>query len=66
MKKTMDCTFEEMANYMGVTVESLAQLPLTKVTEIFDNFREGKSCMRRFESDIVLHHLKKVDKPQGA
>ena len=66
MKKTMDFTFEEIANHMGVTIESLAQLPLTKAMEIFENFREGKTCMRKFESDIVLHHLKKTNTQQGA
>ena len=66
MKKTMDFTFEESANHMEVTVESLAQLPLAKAIEVFDNFRAGKTCMRKFESDIVLHHLKKTNTQQGA
>ena len=66
MKKNMDFTFEEIANAMGVTIESLAQLPLTKAMDIFDNFREGKTYMRKFESDIVLNHLKKTNIQQGA
>lgn len=66
MKKNMDFTFEEIANAMEVTTESLAQLPLTKVMDIFENFRAGKTCMRKFESDIVLHHLKKTNMQQGA
>jgi hypothetical protein len=65
-KTTMNFTFEEMANQMGVTMESLAQLPLTKVVDIFNNFRTGKSYMNGFECDIILYHLKKTNVEQGA
>lgn len=65
-KMAMNFTFEEMANAMGITMESLAQLPLTKVIDIFNNFREGKSCMHRFECDIILNKLKKTNIQEGA
>ena len=61
-KMTMDFTFKEMANSMGVTMESLAQLPLTKVIDIFNNFREGKSYLYKFECDIILNGLQKTNK----
>jgi transcriptional regulator with XRE-family HTH domain len=60
MKNTMNLTLEEIAKAMGVTPESLAKLPLSKVTEIFDNYREGRARMYKFDTDIITNNLERT------
>jgi transcriptional regulator with XRE-family HTH domain len=60
MKNTMNLTLEEIAKAMGVTTESLAKLPLSKVTEIFDNYREGRARMYKFDTDIITNNLERT------
>ena len=60
MKDTINLTLEEIAKAMGVTTESLAKLSLLKVTEIFDNYREGRTRMYKFDTDIITNHLERI------
>lgn len=60
MKNTINLTLEEIAKVMRVTTESLAKLPLSKVIEIFDNYREGKNRMYKFDTDIITNHLERT------
>lgn len=61
MKAIINLTLEEIAKAMHVTVESLAKLPLSKVIEIFDNYKEGRNRMHQFDMDIIVYHLDKVE-----
>ena len=60
MKLTENYSLEELAEKMGVTVDSLAKIPLSKVIAVFDNFREGKVRLYKFDCDVIAYDLKRI------